>query len=94
MHIEWKTCLRVGVSAFLLYLAIYYWSGVATLAGLLIQAAFPLVLGGVIACIAHKTLAGEWSFLVSCAALITAAVFALRMLRNIPVKEQHRGDPQ
>ena len=49
MHIEWKTCLRVGVSAFLVYLAIYYWSGVATLAGLLIQAAFPLVLGGVIA---------------------------------------------
>lgn len=61
--------------------------------GLLICAGLAL-LGGVIACIAHKTLAGEWSFLVSCAALITAAVFALRMLRNIPVKEQHRGDPQ
>ena len=49
MHIEWKTCLRVGVSAFLLYLAIYYWTGVATLAGLLFQAAFPLALGGIIA---------------------------------------------
>ena len=49
MHIEWKTCLRVGVSAFLLYLAIYYWAGVSALAGLLIQAAFPLALGGVIA---------------------------------------------
>ena len=49
MHIEWKTCLRVGVSAFLLYLAVYYWSGVSTLAGLMIQAAFPLALGGVIA---------------------------------------------
>lgn len=49
MHIEWKTCLQVGVSAFLLYLAIYYWTGVATLAGLLLQAAFPLALGGIIA---------------------------------------------
>lgn len=49
MHLEWKTCLRVGVSAFLLYLAIHYWTVVSALAGTLLRAAFPLFLGGVIA---------------------------------------------
>ena len=29
MKIDWKTCLRVGVSAFLLYLCIQYWQNVA-----------------------------------------------------------------
>lgn len=53
MRIEWKTCLRVGVSAFLLYLAIYYWTGAANLVMLAVSAAFPLVLGGVIAYVAN-----------------------------------------
>lgn len=59
--------------------------------GLLVCAGLAL-LGGIVACIVNRTLAGEWSFLISCAVLITAAVFSLRMLRSIPVKEQHRGD--
>lgn len=46
MRIEWKSCFRVCVCAFLLYLAIYYWKGIANLGGLLIGAAMPLVIGG------------------------------------------------
>jgi len=46
MRIEWKSCFRVCVCAFLLYLAIYYWQGIANLGGLLVGAAMPLVIGG------------------------------------------------
>ena len=53
MRVEWKSCFRICVSAFLLYLAIYYWSGLTNLAGLALQAAFPLILGGVIAYVAN-----------------------------------------
>lgn len=53
MHIEWKSCLRVGVSAFLLFLAIYYWNSVSNLGVLVIQAAVPLVTGAVIAYVAN-----------------------------------------
>lgn len=53
MRIEWKSCLRVGVSVFLLYLAIYYWAGVENLAMLAVQAAFPLTMGAVIAYVAN-----------------------------------------
>ncbi|MBQ8513850.1 MAG: AI-2E family transporter [Ruminococcus sp.] len=49
MKIDWKTCLRVGASAFLLYLCIHYWENLAHTLGLVLSAAFPLVLGGVIA---------------------------------------------
>lgn len=53
MRVEWKSCLKIGVSAFLLYLAIYYWAGIENLAGMLVNAAFPLLLGGVIAYVAN-----------------------------------------
>ena len=49
MEIRKKTCLRLGVTAFLLFLAIHYWKSVAGLLGLLLGACVPLVLGGVIA---------------------------------------------
>ena len=49
MKIEWKSCFRVGVSVFLLYLCITYWSSFATFAGTLISAAMPLLIGCVIA---------------------------------------------
>lgn len=49
MKVEWKTCARVGVSAFALYLAIRYWAGFSRLLGLMAQAAAPLILGCVIA---------------------------------------------
>ena len=49
MKIEWKTCWKVGVSVFLLYLCIHYWSGFMGFLGALIGAAAPLFIGCMIA---------------------------------------------
>lgn len=49
MKIEWKTCWKVGVSIFLLYLCIHYWTGFMSFLGALIGAASPLLIGCVIA---------------------------------------------
>lgn len=49
MKQEWKTPLRWGAVLFGLYLAVHYWGRLASLAGLALGAAFPLVLGAVIA---------------------------------------------
>ena len=49
MKLEWKTCWKVGVSIFLLYLCIHYWSGFMSFLGALIGAAAPLLIGCVIA---------------------------------------------
>lgn len=49
MKVEWKTCLRVGVSLFLLFLCITYWSYFESFAGKLLAAATPLLIGCVIA---------------------------------------------
>lgn len=45
MKIEWKSCFRVGVSAFILFLCIYYWSTAASFLAALCGAFYPLVLG-------------------------------------------------
>lgn len=47
MKLDWKTCRRIGVSAFLLFLAIHYWGTVAGFLGLLLGACMPLIIGGV-----------------------------------------------
>lgn len=49
MKIEWKSCIRLGVSAFLLFLCISYWSAFTRLLGTLVGAAMPLLIGCVIA---------------------------------------------
>ena len=49
MKQEWKLWLRLGVTLFLLYLAIHYWSAISHLLLLALGAAFPLLLGCVIA---------------------------------------------
>jgi len=49
MELSWKTCLRAGVTAFLLYLAIHYGQGAMSLAGMVVSAAAPLFIGGVAA---------------------------------------------
>lgn len=49
MRIEWKTCFKVGISVFLLYVAITYWESAAGLLSVLVEAAFPLILGCAIA---------------------------------------------
>ncbi|MDE7434761.1 MAG: AI-2E family transporter [Lachnospiraceae bacterium] len=49
MKLEWKTCIRVGVSVFVLFLAIRYWDVAMGFLGVVLGAAFPLLLGGIIA---------------------------------------------
>ena len=43
--LQWKTCLRAGITVALLYLAIHYWGPVSAALGVLIGAAWPLFLG-------------------------------------------------
>lgn len=49
MKIEWKTCFRIGVSIFLLFLCVHYWNTAAGLFLLVFRAAAPLLTGCVIA---------------------------------------------
>ena len=49
MKIEWRTCFRVGVSVFLLYLCIQYWPAVARIISAALGAASPLFVGCAIA---------------------------------------------
>lgn len=49
MKIEWKSCFKIGISLFLLYLGITYWSSLANMLRLLLGAAMPLLVGCVIA---------------------------------------------
>ena len=49
MQIEWKSCLRVGISVFLLFLCIHYWESFTGLLRLGVGAAAPLLTGCVIA---------------------------------------------
>ncbi len=47
--IDWKTCIRVGVSAFVLFLCIHYWPSISSLAGKLFSAAAPVFMGLIMA---------------------------------------------
>ena len=49
MKIEWKTCFRVGLSIFLLYLCINYWMPLMKVLGAVFSAASPLFVGFIIA---------------------------------------------
>ena len=49
MKLTKTTCWRIGLTAFLLYLAIYYWPAASKFVSVLLGAAVPLMLGGVIA---------------------------------------------
>ena len=49
MNITLKSCLRIALSIFLLYLAIHYWPAVSGLIGTLLGAAMPLLIGGALA---------------------------------------------
>lgn len=49
MKLDWKTCLRVGISLFVLFLCVHYWPAVAKLLKTLLAAAAPIVLGCAIA---------------------------------------------
>lgn len=45
MKIEWRSCLKIGVTLFALYLCITYWSAFASFLGAAAGAAMPLILG-------------------------------------------------
>ncbi len=49
MKVDWKSCARIGISIFVLYLCVTYWPAFANLFHSLFQAATPLLLGGVLA---------------------------------------------
>lgn len=49
MKLEWKTCLKIGVTAAVLFLFFTYWKQIVAVAGLALSAAKPLLLGCVIA---------------------------------------------
>lgn len=49
MKIEWKSCFRLGVTVFLTFLAIHYWSSLTGFVGLMFSAAGALIIGCVIA---------------------------------------------
>lgn len=53
MKLEWKTCWKLGISVFALYLCIHYWTGFTGFLGTLIGAAAPLLIGCVIAYIVN-----------------------------------------
>ena len=45
MKLDWKTCIRVGISAFVLYLCIHYFDGLSGFLSLILSAALPLFIG-------------------------------------------------
>ena len=49
MKTEWKKYSGIGISGFLLFLAIYYWKPFTHIAGVALKAALPLLVGCVIA---------------------------------------------
>lgn len=49
IKIDWKTCLRVGISVFIVFLCIHYWTTTASLIKTFLSAVLPLVIGAVIA---------------------------------------------
>ena len=49
MKLEWKTCFRICISVFLLYLCMFYWQTVSRFFGTFLSALSPLLLGLVIA---------------------------------------------
>ena len=49
MKIEWKTCAKIAVCVFALFLAIKYWDNFAKFIGLVISASAPLFIGAAVA---------------------------------------------
>lgn len=49
MKTEWKSCIRVAVCAFLLYLCIHYWATAEGILSTLVGALFPILCGAAIA---------------------------------------------
>lgn len=53
MKIEWKHCIRIGVTGLLLYFVVQYWPTVAGIVGTVCKASIPLLLGCALAYISN-----------------------------------------
>ena len=64
MKLRWSTCFKVGVSIFLLYLAVNYWQTVADVVSAMLGAAMPLIIGAFIAYMVNILMAKyeKWYF--------------------------------
>ena len=63
MKLRWRDCFKVGLSIFLLYLAVHYWQTAANLVSTLVGASLPLIIGGVVAYLVNILMAnyeGRW----------------------------------
>lgn len=49
MKIEWKSCIKIAASAFVLFLCVTYWPAFTGFVGTLVGAAAPLIIGCVVA---------------------------------------------
>lgn len=49
MQLEWKNCLKIGVTVFLLFLAIHYWEPVMAAVKLILSASTPILVGFIMA---------------------------------------------
>ena len=49
MQLTWKNCLKIGVTVFLLFLAIHYWEAVMGAVKLVLGAATPIIIGLIVA---------------------------------------------
>ncbi len=49
MKVEWKSCCKIGITAFMLFLCITYWSAFTGFLSTMLGAATPLVIGCIIA---------------------------------------------
>ncbi len=53
VNIKWKTCFKIGVSAFILFLCIYYWQTAVNYLLVIAGSLISLLIGGVIAYIVN-----------------------------------------
>lgn len=49
MKISWKTCFKIGITLFLLYIAIVFWEDISGLLSAILAATFPILIGAAIA---------------------------------------------
>ena len=61
MKLEWKSCFRAGVTVFVTFRAIHYWSGLMGFVGMLFRAANALIIGCAIAFAVQITLVDRLS---------------------------------
>lgn len=82
MKVSWKDLLKIGAGVFLLYLAIAYWGKVARLGIAVVQAASPIIIGGVVAYLVNILMSRyeRWYFPKATDPIVTKSRRAVCML--------------